>query len=400
MYLRGPILAAAQLLATMKSGLNLGNTLDTATHSTDPAVMARRLDAIRAEGYGHVRIPVSWRPADFAVCRIDVPEFVDKVESAVDHAIGLGLVVIVNAHHEQWLTRYDGSKAMTDEFTSMWRRIATRFRDKPQNKLVFEVLNEPHGTMGGGGGFGGSSQSPEALALTRKLNAAGYTGIRSVSRRRVVLIQPNDMGSMYQAGKMWPTPEMLPGGGRDQYLAVTLHSYAPWAFVGPNGSDSAFASQKSLEADIAQRFESLLRWMQSVPVPVHIGEFGVGRVNRWLRDSDMVRAYYRCFSARARDAGIPAAAWDDGGDFAITKFNRDATSIQFVYGISEALLSSASPDRQPEGWRDHLVAAVRQEAVNIDGDAATSPTSSTRDFESSTGSLESSTGGVQSYTEA
>lgn len=50
--------------------------------------------------------------------------FKDMVLS-VDDALSLGLYVVINTHHEEWLKdNYDGSTIYHDRFANLWNQMA------------------------------------------------------------------------------------------------------------------------------------------------------------------------------------------------------------------------------------------------------------------------------------
>ncbi|KAG5183984.1 glycoside hydrolase superfamily [Tribonema minus] len=334
---------AAELFATMGTGINLGNTLDNAQNNRDTEVIARRLTALRQKGFQHVRIPVTWQPMGCSKCRVNSPSFVALVEGAVNAAIALGFTVILNAHHEAWLTSYDGSSGMNAAFADLWRKVALHFKSVPQDKLLFELLNEPQGTM--------CPCTPAAQQLTRTLNATGYNAVRAISPTRIVLIQPNNLGDAWAARATYRTPSLLPGQGKDKYLAITVHSYGPPKFALPKGSNAYFLDMADPEAAVCQHVKKLIAELLKLRLalgstPVHLGEFGVGRENLADRDAPIVHLYYRTIAKAARDACIPPTVWDDGtgNDFEITNFDRNANCVDFTFDLAgDVLGTTATP---------------------------------------------------------
>jgi len=44
---------------------------------------------------------------------------------SVDDALSLGLYVVINTHHEEWLKdNYDGSTIYHDRFANLWNQMA------------------------------------------------------------------------------------------------------------------------------------------------------------------------------------------------------------------------------------------------------------------------------------
>merc|ERR1740121_564575 len=92
-------------------------------------------------------------------------------------------------------------------------------------------------------------------------------------------------------------------------------------------------------------YDNLLRivkvWPQRTSIPVHIGEFGVGRQSGHERDSDIVRGYYRHMSQTMSSHSWPPTLWDDGGWFAIM------SNFTWVYGLADAALGIGEPTPAP-----------------------------------------------------
>lgn len=339
----------------MGVGINLGNTFDANYLPHDAHITKAQVDLYAHAGFTHIRIPVTWRdhfpePLIDDAGRLDTesPRF-KSLQATVDHALSLGLYVILNTHHEMWLKHhYTGpGDDLGRRFADMWKAIATHFADRG-DRLMFEVLNEPEGTMGDWSG-GLDPHDPVALERTRSINLLGYQAIRSIpgNRYRIILIAPNGMGNYSMIQEVYPRPEDLPGGGRDPYLMVTLHTYDPWDFCGQDGSNSVYLDRdqplQALRRDIDERIDATARWAEHMPVAVHFGEYGIGRKDAGQRDHTIVREYYRYLTHAILQKGWAASVWDDRGWFAITNQDYDAPhERRWVYGLAQAVLESGS----------------------------------------------------------
>jgi len=245
------------------------------------------------------------------------------------------LYVLLNTHHEHWLKgHYDDSDHYNNLFTNLWVDIASFFEDYGDN-LLFEVLNEPDGTMGGWGGHHADPYSEQALAYTRKINKVGYDAIRSVDPDRVVLVAPNGMGQHQLSWFVYPERNDFPDQGSDPRLGLTVHSYDPWDFCGDTGSNAHFSDIAAMELHETTVHEEVLQWANRIGMAIHVGEYGVGRREdtKAERDSDIVRAYYKFFTNMFNEQGIPTTVWEDQGWFAVMQ------NGQFVNGIGDAILN-------------------------------------------------------------
>ena len=168
---------AKQVILDMGAGFNLGNVFDNGLNPTDFTNVKQVIDLYKNAGMQHIRIPTTWmdRFSDHLAdpngnVNYNHPRFLQLVQ-AIDYAISQDLYVVLNTHHEHWLKdHYDGTTVFDSKFETLWTGIATYFKDYP-NKLIFEVLNEPEGTMGeldGNGPFPDPSD-PTAIAFTRQI---------------------------------------------------------------------------------------------------------------------------------------------------------------------------------------------------------------------------------------
>lgn len=141
---------AKELISQMKTGWNLGNSLDSLgggeTAWNNPATTKQMIDMIHDGGFDIIRIPVTWGhhmsgAPDYTVDA----DFMDRVNEVVDYAIADGMYVILEIHHEpdSWLIPDSEHMAEAEpQFTALWKQIAEHFRDYG-DKLVFESMNEP-----------------------------------------------------------------------------------------------------------------------------------------------------------------------------------------------------------------------------------------------------------------
>ncbi|HEY7886536.1 MAG TPA: cellulase family glycosylhydrolase, partial [Cellvibrionaceae bacterium] len=118
-------------VSAMGIGINLGNTLDAPSEGAwaQPAQKQHFQDFTQA-GFKHVRIPATWdnHTAESSPYTITQARL-DRTEQIVDWALAEGLYVILNAHHEHWLSEgYNSSKQA--RFNAMWTQIAARFQHK------------------------------------------------------------------------------------------------------------------------------------------------------------------------------------------------------------------------------------------------------------------------------
>ncbi|MDP5172210.1 MAG: glycoside hydrolase family 5 protein, partial [Bacteroidia bacterium] len=296
------------------------------------------LDAYFAAGMKHVRIPVTWMDRFTATDHLaddngnlntNNTRFKELVK-VIDYCIEKEMYVVINTHHEHWFKDfYDGSEPVKTKFSNLWTEIATYFKDYDHH-LVFEVLNEPEGLLGEWGNGWPDPASATSLQRTREANKIGYDAIRAVggnNETRVVMVSTNGQGNEVMVEEVYPSKASLPGGGKDQYLAIQVHSYNPWAFCGQTGSNAAFPGNASIEAAIRK----VGTHSRILGVPINYGEFGVGRqTNTAERNTELVRGYYKTFAQTTLSEGMSYSVWDDRGWFGLINSSGSAFTFQIV----------------------------------------------------------------------
>eukprot|EP00928_Gymnodinium_smaydae_P031614 TRINITY_DN2314_c0_g2_i7.p2 TRINITY_DN2314_c0_g2~~TRINITY_DN2314_c0_g2_i7.p2 ORF type:complete len:357 (-),score=50.02 TRINITY_DN2314_c0_g2_i7:99-1169(-) len=329
----GATYTASDAVRQMGVGINLGQTYD--AHSSGQSKSTQRsrqlIDLFQSGGFKHVRIPVTWGNS----FRRHGSGFVSNVTDSVDHALRKGLWVMINTHHEHWLKdHYDGSKRFDDMFYKLWVDIATHFKSKSY-KLVYEVLNEPESKFGCWA-KGTNPNDGRAKDWTRRINKVGYDAIRSVDPKRVVFVSPNAQGNSHQLAAVYGNKGMLPGGGGDPHVAVTVHTYDPWNCNGQTGTNAQCGSEQEVRNRVGGYVGMVSGWSGSNGVPVHWGEYGLGRQNNPSeRNTNLCRGYYEEATRKMVQAGHSPCVWDDQGWFAVTQGNR------WVYGIKDAIMRGA-----------------------------------------------------------
>lgn len=315
-------LTAVDVIKAMGPGFNLGNTFDLNSHPTAITPNRSIIDIYKAAGMKHIRIPVTWLEsingstlASTADGKINFQNsrFLE-LKAVIDYALSKDLYVVINTHHEHWLKdNYDGSAAYDTKFSNLWTDIANHFKSY-SNKLIFDVLNEPEGTMGQWGGAVLPTNS-NAINLTRKINLVAYNAIRATgggNTTRIVMVEPNGQGNQGQIEEVYPSKAELPGAGNDKYLAIQVHTYDPWAFCGQTGADSAYPGA----AAIAAAINKLAVHSALLGVPINYGEFGVGRTSA-ARNTSVVYEYYRTVKATTLANNMSFSVWDDRGWFGL-----------------------------------------------------------------------------------
>lgn len=273
----------------MHKGINLGNTLEPPQEGgwNNPPAEEYYFDLYKNSGFQCVRVPVRWdkhtqTSSPYAVNE----EWLQRVEEVLDWGLERDLFVVVNAHHDNWIKDNYEDPAMRARFDSIWAQISRRFKDKPE-KLIFEILNEPHGLT---------------KAQNDDMHARVLSIIRETNPTRLVIFQGHNWGG---------SDELIEAAiPRDDYLIGSFHSYDPYLFglegEGTWGSPSDVSTLKT-------KFQKVKDWSDAHNIPVFLGEFGA--INKCEYNSRM--KHYKFYVQFAREYGFVYCAWDDGGDFRI-----------------------------------------------------------------------------------
>ena len=136
---KSPAHAALELFG---KGANFGNYLEAPRGQNWGATYSvRDLDAVKKEGFDHVRLPIRWNDYTGPAPTFTIePALFAKVDFLVTNALSRGLNMIINIHHFDEFT--SDPKANTKKFYALWRQIAEHYARQPQG-LAFELLNEP-----------------------------------------------------------------------------------------------------------------------------------------------------------------------------------------------------------------------------------------------------------------
>src|SRR6185369_12366489 len=103
----------------------------------------RHFAAIRAAGFQTIRVNlIAFKHMD-AADQLD-PRWLQTLDWVVQGALDQGLNVILDEHDFDACSK-DAATCRT-RLASFWRQVATRYR-RTDNRVLFEILNEPHGAV-------------------------------------------------------------------------------------------------------------------------------------------------------------------------------------------------------------------------------------------------------------
>jgi endoglucanase len=286
-------------------GINMGNMLDAPREGDWGVKLEPAYVDMAAQAFKTVRLPVRWsnHAAPTADAKID-EAFAKRVDEVVDAFFAKGMYVILDVHH---YTQLSGDAQHPNEFkvdpavmdtrlVNLWKQIAARYKDRSP-KLLFELLNEPHGRLNG---EAWNSLAAQALAAVRATNPS-----------RTVLIGPGEWNAIPELPRL-----RLPA---DRNIIVMVHNYDPFPFTHqgvewmpqfPAGPTCCDAKQ---QRQIADALDAARRWNERSGYPVYLGEFGAYE----KADMKSREAYTRIVRDEAEKRGIGWAYWEFASSFGV-----------------------------------------------------------------------------------
>lgn len=338
----------------MAIGWNLGNTLDATTDYTDsngtfhftqnsgintetnwgmPKTTKTMITAVKDAGFKTIRIPVSWHNhiTDTNNYTID-SSWMARVKEVVDYAYSQNMCVIINIHHDNMaiskMTDYYGF-ALTDDTTintksksyieKIWTQIATTFADY-DNKLVFEVLNEPrdiNGEFATAKSYTNNSEwwsnQKTTMDIITAYEQVAVDAIRAVSGNEDRYLMVPGYAASGSDNSMLALYTMPTDSATDK-LILSAHAYSPYNFAMSSSADSTFdtADQTSLDS----LFSYLKTNYTDNGIGVVMGEASASDKNNLSERVKWATYYF----TKAQNASIPVVLWDNmvtvanGGD--------------------------------------------------------------------------------------
>lgn len=303
-----PIESAWDMVANLKMGYNLGNTLDAnpwgdwwdpttktvndwETSWGQPTTTQEIIDAIASKGFNIIRIPVTWYPHMDANDNVK-EEWMARVEEVVNYVLKAGCYCILNQQHDNgagngrtdggaWLyADIDDYPALTVRYKKLWKQIAERFKNY-DGKLIFEsfneILNKSYSWTSP------SSVSDGAYQAINKLqqdfvNTVRATGGNNLYRNLAVTTY-SATGTSDVALQAF----QLPQDPAENHLYLSIHSYDPYNFCNNNAGKNADGSEfdyniKIFDDDcksvIDGVFSRVSKRATECGIPFIFGEFG------------------------------------------------------------------------------------------------------------------------------
>lgn len=374
---------AAQVVAGMGAGWNLGNQLEATGRSgrpdetawANPRITHSLIKAIKAAGFRTIRIPVSYLNHIGEAPNYQIhPKWLARVKAVVDYAYTEGLYVIINIHGDGYHS-IPGAWLLCDatdqieiraKYQRVWQQISIAFAAYDQ-RLIFESLNEE---------FDGHTYSGP-------VDRTHYSNINAYNQIFVdtVRLTGGNNASRWLLVPGWNTNIDLTAGDygfvipTDRYrsdaiskderrIMISVHYYDPWDFCGDPASatfewgvDNGPSPTGKASPSRLDYMESRFKLMHEVFVqqgyPFVVGEFG-SIDKSYLSPKNMesrVRFTHALCAAARKFGGVPVV-WDDGtqGKNSFGLFDRakliptQPAILQAIQGVFSLDAASAAGD--------------------------------------------------------
>jgi len=344
-------ITATELVAKIKVGWNLGNTLDAGfptwlnnptptipqleTAWGNPVTTEAMITAIKDAGFNAIRIPISWTKCADANNNYKIRnDWMDRVTEIVNYAVANDMYILLNTHHDEDVFKFTSDKRVNsiNAFINIWWQIACNFKNYNE-KLIFEGLNEPR-TIGSSAEWNGGTGDERAILdehykyFVETVRASGGN-----NNKRFLMI--NTYGASGLAVAM--SGLTIPADTVQNKIIVSYHAYEPYNFAlnEENGSVKTWSQSNSSDTSpITSRIDQAYNTFVSNGIPVIIGEFGA--LNK---DNESTRAaWVKYYVEEAKKKSIKCFWWDDGGNFKL--YDRNNNTFYFPQ-IKDGLIQGA-----------------------------------------------------------
>ncbi|MCQ2242333.1 glycoside hydrolase family 5 protein [Treponema sp.] len=320
-------ISANDLVVDMKTGWNLGNTLDaTGTKSMSsetswgmPKTTKAMIDGLADYGIKTIRIPVSWSNHIIDSKYTIDPAWMSRVKEIVDWAIGDGMYVIIDDHHDNYgaavgLTACKGyypNSANYEEssnfLTNVWTQVALAFNNGYDEHLIFETMNEPRlrGTDSEWNYSSTNELTVDAQKTINKLNQDCVDAIRKTggnNAKRFIMIP----GFAATPAAVLSDEFVLPKDKVEGKILISVHMYTPYSFAGQSPGAKTFLPK--MQNDFVLGFKKLNEKFVKNNVGVVIGEYGVVNKNNL---EERVK-YFTAYLKFAKQYNLCPILWDNG----------------------------------------------------------------------------------------
>lgn len=317
-----------ELVKKMKTGWNLGNTLDanasggleSETSWNQPLTEKKMIEGIAEAGFKTIRIPVSWSNHIVGKNHKIDKAWLKRVKEIVDWAIEEDLYVIINIHHDNYDSPsgisygqgfYPNMVSWNESMLfvkNIWKQICKTFNDEYDEHLIFEILNEPRLKNHEHEWWlsENCNDCKYAILTLNKLNQLALNTIRESSgnnAKRFVMFT----GLAASAHSMIDFESFkIPEDSAENALILSVHMYTPYAFAMENPGDVKL--KESHIKEVNATFEQLNEKFISKGIPVVIGEYGATNKN----NTEERIKWFTNFISESKKYGMCCCLWDNG----------------------------------------------------------------------------------------
>ncbi|TBL42100.1 cellulase [Verrucosispora sp. SN26_14.1] len=329
----------------MQPGWNLGNTFDSVgadeTAWGNPRVTPAQLDAIRAQGFNSIRIPVTWSNRHGAAPSYTIDAaWLNRIKEVVGWALDDGFYVMINIHHDSWQWIHEmptNRTTVLNRYNALWTQIAAAFRDAGP-KLHFESVNEPQ--------FANSSGDAQNAQLLHELNTSFHRIVRASggnnATRMLVLPTLHTSSDQPRIDELVSTFTQL----NDRNLIATVHFYGYWPFSVNVAGGTRFDAVT--QQDLVDRFDRVHNAFVARNIPVVIGEYGLLGFDRHtgtVQQGEKLK-FFEFLGHYARTKRLTTQLWDNGQHFDRVAFRwKDAELFAQIKSSWTTRSGTASADQ-------------------------------------------------------
>lgn len=335
---------AASAVANMRTGWNLGNTLDAHDASwkgrsvkdfetgwgqpvTAPALLQMFADA----GFGAIRVPVTWNLHMGDDYKVD-EAWMARVEEIVNYVLDAGMYCILNVHHDTgenaWLRAdaevYANTKA---RYIALWQQIADRFNDYG-TKLLFESFNEMLDVPN----RWNTPESADSYTYINKYNQDFVNTVRATGGNNSVR---NLVVNDYCASSTLSAFEALqiPTDSAKDHLIAEYHSYSPYNFAMNEGTGAIKTWTAACEKEVVDQINGIAASARAKGVPVIIGEYGATS----KRDEEEIAKQATCYVKACKENNMACFYWmllSDGADRSVPKWTKPKVKDAIINALN------------------------------------------------------------------
>lgn len=322
------IITYQQLAQEMRTGWNLGNTLEATAGYTNysetswgmPMTTEDMIAGLSKSGIKTIRIPISWHNHLSDKNYTINPSWMKRVKQIVDWAIKYDMYVIINIHHDNYAYNkkmnngggFYPTKENFDEsaafLTNIWSQISLAFNNGYDEHLIFETLNEPRlcGTNNEWNNDENSQLCKDAPDIINQFNQLIVDTIRESGGNNAVRfitcpgMQASPKSALLDSYKI-PTDKKNNTGR----ILVSVHMYDPYNFAMESPGSKEFTNRdKSSLMDVFNHLES--KFLKN-GTGLIIDEYGATNKDNLEARLD----WFKFFITATHKKGMVACLWDN-----------------------------------------------------------------------------------------